>query len=1002
MVLQNVIFPCEFGKDVPELYYRCGKGSYFNGKEIEFEKGAECRFDTVTAAFSIGKWSKYTKIDDLCLTVRTDGRFYLAVYRRYAEKGKGYEQREEKVAEADFFDEVNIELPTGKEGIYYFTLKAETEGRFFDAEYTTSTPMRNKVKLCTVICTYKREEFVKANLETLRNKITENPASPLYGKIKILVTDNGGTLKDETVSDSGDIRIIPNKNTGGPGGFTRGLIEMMKIREEEGITHVLLSDDDIRFESESLLITYAFLSYLKKEYEEAFIGGSMYRTDKKTVQNERADRWDYERGKVVPIGHNLDMSDSANLAINEEEEEINYLSWWYCVMPAEIPTEENLPLPIFIKRDDIEYGLRNGKTFITLNGIFVWHEPFENKRPAFLEYYYNRNQCIMESMHKKDFSAKELKKRLLKETLRGILTFRYNEALAAADGIRDFLKGTEFIKTTDPTKLNTRIMSYNAKPVKGEYPSDYVEAYRKAVKAGKIKKAAAILTLNGWLLPTKKQVTVPSVRPSWKAFYGASSALNVEESTGKCYVTQRSFKEARACLKAYGEVKKEIKRNFEKAKEDYYNNAGEITNIEFWKSYLGITNPLFTENNEKKEIWRKEDIGAFGIFVKKVKLFIHKAARAVFRAACLFIPMKRNRVIFVTTKRKGFACNTKYVALAIKEHFGDKYKTVWVSDYPETCDEVREAGLEVKKINTFGYALAQLKSKTVVYNDSIPSYMPKRKKQVYINTWHGAINYKHIGYDYLQDRTAVALEKFAMRNPQPDYFLSGCRFFTEDTAKSFRFSEGVFLKWGLPRNSLLFNAEKKEKANKKVRETYGLNDEKILIYAPTFRNGFVSDTHGLDFAAVRNAMKTRFGGEWVIFYRGHGFVEGEVTVEERVTDVTGYADMQELIASADAMISDYSSAMWDMIFTGKPIFVYAPDMENYDENERSFAYPVNKWPYPIAESNKALTEKIISFDENEFEERIKKHLEEVGSYEDGKAADKTAFLIEEISQRRKK
>ena len=181
-----------------------------------------------------------------------------------------------------------------------------------------------------------------------------------------------------------------------------------------------------------------------------------------------------------------------------------------------------------------------------------------------------------------------------------------------------------------------------------------------------------------------------------------------------------------------------------------------------------------------------------------------------------------------------------------------------------------------------------------------------------------------------------------------------------------------------------------------------MNDEKILIYAPTFRNGFVSDTHGLDFAAVRNAMKTRFGGEWVIFYRGHGFVEGEVTVEERVTDVTGYADMQELIASADAMISDYSSAMWDMIFTGKPIFVYAPDMENYDENERSFAYPVNKWPYPIAESNKALTEKIISFDENEFNERIKKHLEEAGSYEDGKAADRTAFLIEEISQRRKK
>ncbi|RAZ20198.1 glycosyltransferase family 2 protein, partial [Klebsiella oxytoca] len=65
----------------------------------------------------------------------------------------------------------------------------------------------------------------------------------------------------------------------------------------------------------------------------------------------------------------------------------------------ELVRKDNLPLPIFIRGDDLEYGLRNMKTLILMNGICVWHEPFENKYSSFLAYYVIRNRLIDNAYH---------------------------------------------------------------------------------------------------------------------------------------------------------------------------------------------------------------------------------------------------------------------------------------------------------------------------------------------------------------------------------------------------------------------------------------------------------------------------------------------------------------------------------------------------------------------------------------------------------------------------
>lgn len=200
-----------------------------------------------------------------------------------------------------------------------------------------------------------------------------------------------GSLLDRERLSSDKIHINPNRNLGGAGGFTRDLIEIMTHNEELCVTHALLMDDDIVIEPEALVKTYQILTLLKDEYEDAFIGGAMLRLDKQAIQVESGASWN--GGWLKSLKHDLDLRGCDYCLYNEIEE---YTS--QCVVVLLFPDEDchtgKSAVPLFIRGDDLEYGLRNMKTLILMNGICVWHEPFENKYSSFLEYYIMRNQLI--------------------------------------------------------------------------------------------------------------------------------------------------------------------------------------------------------------------------------------------------------------------------------------------------------------------------------------------------------------------------------------------------------------------------------------------------------------------------------------------------------------------------------------------------------------------------------------------------------------------------------
>lgn len=108
--------------------------------------------------------------------------------------------------------------------------------------------------------------------------------------------------------------------------------------------------------------------------------------------------------------------------------------------------------------------------------------------------------------------------------------------------------------------------------------------------------------------------------------------------------------------------------------------------------------------------------------------------------------------------------------------------------------------------------------------------------------------------------------------------------------------------------------------------------------------------------------------------------------------VTDYEDMQEILLCADALITDFSSVMWDYMFLQRPGFLYIPDLEEFKGKDR-FYTKVEDWPFEYAVSNSQLCEIIEHFNRQEAMDKIEAHKRLLGNVETGEACEKVAAYI---------
>lgn len=598
----------------PVMYCRSDAPVVFDETEREWLLYSRGHYDFTTYfnSLSVGKLKKYASATGFSLHIEVKGSKCVISQMKatsFSMESESVQGADMEVPQSDEWISVDVDLVVDADAVLMaFVIDAEGPVYIRNGYYSLDVdhPL-NDVNLALATTTFKKESYIEANIASIEENILGSD-DDIADHFHMHVIDNGRTLDYEELN-SGGVTVYPNDNVGGAGGFARGMIHAME--QETPATHVLLMDDDVAVSPESIKRTYNLLRIANEEYKDAFVSGAML--DYQTVEDQWEDTAAFLDACCQSIKPRIRLTEIADLVFNEDSEPTErqrsrrYAAWWYCCIPVAAIKKNGLPLPYFVRYDDVEYGIRcKPKHFMTMNGIGIWHMAFHVRyNPAVERYQTIRNGFIANATT--DISSD---KELLAYMHDGIRTelkkYGYQNAELILDGFEDFLKGPSFIKgkvaeesfmtanrrnekllpfeelqkdpdldSLDLYSLTRQKINENSPRALGERLVDFVSWNGQKAPLFWDKGGIAVISAAGGVYPAG------TIR-------NHSKILVVDWYNKKGAVRHRDVARYKEIIKRYKQDLKLFKANTKRLHEEYAAARPEMTSVEYWKKYLGI------------------------------------------------------------------------------------------------------------------------------------------------------------------------------------------------------------------------------------------------------------------------------------------------------------------------------------------------------------------------------------------------------------------------------
>ncbi len=511
----NVVSRVQFPQtdETSDLYIKLAQGIsidfHAGDTKIILPEGSTLSLNTYFNSIYEKYYTKYTTLRSLSYLLKLEGDFEVSAYRETHEASTKKLIHSQTIKNCQLSDYVKILLPelvqSQEAGRIYLEITCLSEqGLFTEGLVVTEQEQLREVSLGIITCTFKKEVYVKKTVNAiLQDSFLQDK------KFKIFVVDNGRTLNESEFSDD-RVELISNRNVGGSGGFSKGLIEAL---QSDVYTHFLFMDDDIELDSEVIYRLFSLYEYAQQDFA---VAGSMLDFKKKYLLHEAGalhNKHKDDEGNVRygpfqdnSLKHNLDLRNPTSLNLLLVEENIDYGAFWFFSFSKDFVQRIGLPLPFFIKIDDVEFGLRINEHFengiVAFPSLAVWHEPFYGKRPIWDIYYCCRNQLITDSIHSQ-LTYLTAVKSLTQPVIYHLLRFDYNSAQMFVLAFKDYIQGPKFIINNDPEILHSQICEYSKSHKSQTIVANSIsknEDYQ-FTKTGKLQKLLSLLTLNGHFLP---------------------------------------------------------------------------------------------------------------------------------------------------------------------------------------------------------------------------------------------------------------------------------------------------------------------------------------------------------------------------------------------------------------------------------------------------------------------------------------------------------------------
>ncbi len=299
-------------------------------------------------------------------------------------------------------------------------------------------------------------------------------------------------------------------------------------------------------------------------------------------------------------------------------------------------------------------------------------------------------------------------------------------------------------------------------------------------------------------------------------------------------------------------------------------------------------------------------------------------------------PIKNDTILYDSFLGKSMTDNPYAIFLEIlKRDVDHKYHHVWILENPDNVQSKRFSELDnVEFIRPYTKKHLQYlaTAKYLIINTSMPYYFTKRSNQVMINTWHGT-PLKGMG-KYMGGRFgqwANVQRQFLMT----DYMVYPNKYTQTVMNDSYDLNDiydGVQLTVGYPRVDLIQNTNEENFSsflNGIVPFDYG---KKIVLYAPTWRGNQESVANMTEeFVENSLSIQNALPEGYQLLVKAHQIAYDKAKTDNRIKSilVPNDIDTSELLSITDVLISDYSSIFFDYLITGKPVFLYAYDLEEY-------------------------------------------------------------------------
>ncbi|GAA3552812.1 glycosyltransferase [Nocardioides daeguensis] len=576
--------------------------------------GEKISFGTYFNAFPASYWRRWSVVDAVTLTVTVRGSGATVIVNKSMANGR-QQKVDSGVTEAEGPTTLSFELPLGPfidGGWYWYDVVAgHGDVTVESAEWTADVPAdqlrhQGHGTVDLAITTMNRPDFCAKLLAQLGT-----PELLPYLDTVFVMEQGTQLVRDSAYFPGaeeglgGRLKVIQQGNLGGSGGYARGQLESVR---KGTATYAMMMDDDVVCEPEGIIRAVTFGDLAKRP---TIVGGHMFSLYAKSRLHSFGEIVQpYRFWWMSPKDGFQDWDFGArNLRSARwlhKRQDVDFNGWFMCMIPRQVLEDIGLSLPLFIKWDDSEYGLRAkaaGVPTVTFPGAAVWHVPWTDKNDAldWQAYFHQRNRFVAALLH----SGYPRGGRLLQESfafdLAHLVSMQYSTVELRIQALEDVLAGPHGLHGM----LGTRLGEVNAfrkqftdaqlhadpddfPPVRREKPprkgkdlSDVPGRLSKAITAG----LAPVRQLKKPRDLSREfpEVEIRAMDAKWYRIAGFDSAIVSMNDGTSAALYRRDRERYKALVRRTVQLHNRFRRDWDEIAAQYRAALGDITSPETWE-----------------------------------------------------------------------------------------------------------------------------------------------------------------------------------------------------------------------------------------------------------------------------------------------------------------------------------------------------------------------------------------------------------------------------------